>query len=50
MFRSDPLLGPVIRRWPMIRPERKAEPFEALAFAITEQLIEGGAPTRSSAG
>ena len=26
----------------MIRPERKAEPFEALAFAITEQLIEGG--------
>lgn len=41
-FRDDPLLGPVIRRWPMIRPERKAEPFEALAFAITEQLIEGG--------
>jgi 3-methyladenine DNA glycosylase/8-oxoguanine DNA glycosylase len=40
-FRRDPLLGPVIRRWPMIRPERKAEPFEALAFAITEQLIEG---------
>ena len=41
-FRRDPLLGRVIRRWPMIRPERKAEPFEALAFAITEQLIEGG--------
>jgi 3-methyladenine DNA glycosylase/8-oxoguanine DNA glycosylase len=41
-FRRDPLIGPVIRRWPMIRPERKAEPFEALAFAITEQLIEGG--------
>ena len=41
-FRSDPLIGPVIRRLPMIRPERKAEPFEALAFAITEQLIEGG--------
>ena len=41
-FRQDPLIGPVIRRWPMIRPERKAEPFEALAFAITEQLIEGG--------
>jgi 3-methyladenine DNA glycosylase/8-oxoguanine DNA glycosylase len=39
-FRSDPLLGPVIRRWPAIRPKRKAEPFEALAFAITEQLIE----------
>lgn len=41
-FRSDPLIGPVIKRWPEIRPERKAEPFEALAFAITEQLIEGG--------
>jgi 3-methyladenine DNA glycosylase/8-oxoguanine DNA glycosylase len=41
-FRRDPLIGSVIRRWPMIRPERKAEPFEALAFAITEQLIEGG--------
>ncbi len=40
-FRRDPLLGPVIRRWPMIRPKRKAEPFEALAFAITEQLIDG---------
>jgi 3-methyladenine DNA glycosylase/8-oxoguanine DNA glycosylase len=41
-FRHDRLIGPVIRRWPAIRPERKAEPFEALAFAITEQLIEGG--------
>jgi 3-methyladenine DNA glycosylase/8-oxoguanine DNA glycosylase len=41
-FRSDDLLGGVIKRWPSIRPERKAEPFEALAFAITEQLIEGG--------
>jgi 3-methyladenine DNA glycosylase/8-oxoguanine DNA glycosylase len=41
-FRRDSLIGPVIRRWPMIRPERKAEPFEALAFAVTEQLIEGG--------
>ena len=40
-FRRDPLLGQVIRRWPQIRPSRKAEPFEALAFAITEQLIEG---------
>lgn len=40
-FRRDPLLGQVIRRWPMIRPERKAEPFEALACAITEQLIDG---------
>ncbi|MEA2386903.1 MAG: DNA-3-methyladenine glycosylase [Thermoleophilaceae bacterium] len=41
-FGRDSLIGPVIRRWPAIRPERRAEPFEALAFAITEQLIEGG--------
>jgi 3-methyladenine DNA glycosylase/8-oxoguanine DNA glycosylase len=41
-FKRDALLGPVIRRWPAIRPKRKAEPFEALAFAITEQLIEEG--------
>ena len=41
-FRRDPLLGRVIRRWPVIRPKRKSEPFEALAFAITEQLIEEG--------
>jgi 3-methyladenine DNA glycosylase/8-oxoguanine DNA glycosylase len=40
-FRSDPLIGPIIRRWPAVRPPRKAEPFEALAFAITEQLIDG---------
>ena len=48
-FRSDPVLGPVIRRWPRIRPQRKAEPFEALAFAITEQLIEGRAGVRDPA-
>jgi len=39
-FRRDPLLGPVIRRKPWIRPHRRPEPFEALAWAITEQLIE----------
>lgn len=39
-FRFDPLIGPIVRRWPEIRPERKAEPFEALAFAIAEQLID----------
>jgi 3-methyladenine DNA glycosylase/8-oxoguanine DNA glycosylase len=39
-FRRHPLLGPVIRRKPWIRPRRRAEPFEALAWAITEQLIE----------
>jgi DNA-3-methyladenine glycosylase II len=39
-FKRDPLLGPVIRRRPWIRPLRRAEPWEALAWAITEQLIE----------
>jgi 3-methyladenine DNA glycosylase/8-oxoguanine DNA glycosylase len=39
-FRHDPLIGPVIRRHPSLRPMRRAVPFEALAWAITEQLIE----------
>src|SRR2546423_8049217 len=39
-FRRDQLLGPIIRRKPWIRPRRRPEPFEALAWAITEQLIE----------
>jgi 3-methyladenine DNA glycosylase/8-oxoguanine DNA glycosylase len=39
-FRDDPLLGPVIRRRPWLRPRRAAHPWEALAWAITEQLIE----------
>jgi 3-methyladenine DNA glycosylase/8-oxoguanine DNA glycosylase len=39
-FRDDPLIGPVIRRHPQLRPFRRAVPFEALAWAITEQLIE----------
>lgn len=39
-FKTDPLLGPVIRRMPFIRPLRRPEPFEALAWAVTEQLIE----------
>src|SRR5438874_10214265 len=39
-FKWHPLLGPVIRRKPWIRPRRHAEPWEALAWAITEQLIE----------
>lgn len=42
MFRRDPLLGPAIRAFPWLRPPRRPDPFEALAFAITEQLIEGG--------
>ena len=39
-YKWHPLLGPVIRRKPWIRPRRHAEPWEALAWAITEQLIE----------
>jgi 3-methyladenine DNA glycosylase/8-oxoguanine DNA glycosylase len=39
-FKRDPLIGPIIRRTPWARPLRRPEPFEALAWAITEQLVE----------
>jgi 3-methyladenine DNA glycosylase/8-oxoguanine DNA glycosylase len=39
-FKRDPLLGPILRRMPWLRPWRSAEPFQALAWAVTEQLIE----------
>lgn len=39
-FKSDPLLGPIIRRKPWIRPRRTTTPWEALLRAITKQLIE----------
>jgi 3-methyladenine DNA glycosylase/8-oxoguanine DNA glycosylase len=39
-FRRDALIGPVIRRRPWLRPRRRPEPFEALAWAVCEQLIE----------
>jgi len=41
-FRWDRLVGPVIRRKPWLRPRRRPEPFEALAWAVCEQLIESG--------
>jgi 3-methyladenine DNA glycosylase/8-oxoguanine DNA glycosylase len=41
-FRWDPLIGPVIRRRPWLRPRRRPEPFEALAWAVCEQLIDSG--------
>ena len=41
-FRWDSLIGPVIRRRPYLRPRRRPEPFEALAWAVCEQLIESG--------
>ena len=40
-FRFDSLLGPVIRRRPWLRPRRRPVPFEALAWAVCEQLIDG---------
>ena len=39
-FRADPLIGRSVRRAPWLRPGRRPEPFEALAWAICEQLIE----------
>jgi 3-methyladenine DNA glycosylase/8-oxoguanine DNA glycosylase len=39
-FRFDPLIGPSVRQAPWLRVRRRPEPFEALAWAITEQLIE----------
>ncbi|MGA7703986.1 MAG: hypothetical protein WB998_03715 [Solirubrobacteraceae bacterium] len=39
-FARDPAIGPSVRRRPWLRPRRRPEPFEALAWAICEQLIE----------
>jgi 3-methyladenine DNA glycosylase/8-oxoguanine DNA glycosylase len=39
-FRQDPLIGPVIRRKPWLRPRRRPQAFEAFAWAVTEQLID----------
>ena len=39
-FKADPLIGAAIHRKPWIRPKRRPWPWEALAWAITEQLIE----------
>jgi len=41
-FRFDPLIGPSVRARPHIRVFRRPEPFEALAWAVTEQLIDFG--------
>lgn len=38
--RRDPLLGRVVKAKPKLRVLRKPEPFEALAWAIIEQLID----------
>jgi len=39
-FRDDPLIGAAVRAQPGLRLRRRPLPFEALAWAITEQLIE----------
>jgi 3-methyladenine DNA glycosylase/8-oxoguanine DNA glycosylase len=39
-FLRDPLIGGSVRRRPWLRVRRRPEPFEALAWAICEQLIE----------
>jgi 3-methyladenine DNA glycosylase/8-oxoguanine DNA glycosylase len=38
--RRDPLLGRIIKARPRLRVIRKTEPFEALAWAVIEQLID----------
>ncbi len=37
---NDPVLGPLVRRRPWLRPSCRYRPHEALMWAITEQLIE----------
>jgi 3-methyladenine DNA glycosylase/8-oxoguanine DNA glycosylase len=39
-FARDPLIGASLRRRPWLRVRRRPEPFEALVWAICEQLIE----------
>ena len=39
-FVDDPLIGRSVRRRPWLRASRRPEPFEALAWAVCEQLIE----------
>jgi 3-methyladenine DNA glycosylase/8-oxoguanine DNA glycosylase len=39
-FKRDPLIGPAIHHKPWVRPRRRAWPWEALCWAITEQHIQ----------
>ncbi len=45
-FKGDPLLGPLLRRRPYLRPRRRPWPWEALAWAVVKQLIESGRAAR----
>ena len=39
-FRFDALIGPALRANPGLRPAARPDPFEALAWAVCQQLIE----------
>ncbi len=39
-FCRDPMIGAAVRANPTLRPAGRPDPFEALAWAVTEQLIE----------
>ena len=39
-FADDPVIGGAVRSRPHVRIHRRADPWEALAWSITEQLIE----------
>lgn len=39
-FAGDPLIGPAVRSQPWLRVRGRPDPFEALVWAVTEQLIE----------
>jgi len=39
-FARDPMIGAAVRANPALRPPGRPDPFEALAWAVTEQLIE----------
>jgi 3-methyladenine DNA glycosylase/8-oxoguanine DNA glycosylase len=39
-FRRDPIIGHAVRERPWLRVRRRPDPWEALSFAVTEQLIE----------
>ncbi|HEY2536525.1 MAG TPA: hypothetical protein VGI24_06030 [Solirubrobacteraceae bacterium] len=39
-FAQDPLIGASVRRRPWLRVDRRPEPWEALVWAVCEQLIE----------
>jgi 3-methyladenine DNA glycosylase/8-oxoguanine DNA glycosylase len=45
-FKSDALLGPLLRRRPYLRPRRRPWPWEALVWAVVKQLIESGRAAR----